>query len=56
MLNNKQICPHCGRMAELVISNNPLTGVSICYDCINKQLDYQNLEHAEFFCRTYNLP
>lgn len=52
----KQICPQCGRERELVISNNPLTGTPICYDCINKQLDYKNLEHAEFFCRTYNLP
>ncbi len=52
----KAICPQCGREKELMSSNNPLTGTPICYDCINKQLDYKNIEHAEFFCRTYNLP
>ena len=39
-----------------MFSNNPLSGNTICFDCINEQLDYNNIEHAEFFCRTYNLP
>lgn len=50
------ICPKCGKRKQLMLSNNPLSGSTICFDCINEQLDYNNLEHAEFFCRTYNLP
>ena len=49
------ICPKCGRKAVLMYSNNPLSGETICFDCINNNLNYKNLEHAEFFCRTYNL-
>ena len=36
-------------------SNNPLSGTTICFDCIKNNLNFNNLEHAEFFCRTYNL-
>ena len=50
------ICPKCGKRKKLMLSNNPLSGNTICFDCINEQLDYNNIEHAEFFCRTYNLP
>ena len=39
-----------------MFSNNPLDGGTICFDCIKDNLNYQNLEHADFFCRTYNLP
>lgn len=49
-------CPKCGRRKKLMRSNNPLSGSTICFSCINEQLDYNNLEHAEFFCRSYNLP
>lgn len=49
------ICPKCGRKAVLMYSNNPLSVETICFDCINNNLNYRNLEHAEFFCRTYNL-
>lgn len=49
-------CPKCGKRRKLMFSNNPLSGNTICFDCINEQLDYNNIEHAEFFCRTYNLP
>lgn len=50
-------CPHCGRTNQvLMLSNNPLSGNTICFDCINKALNYQNLSHADFFCRAYNLP
>lgn len=50
------ICPKCGRKAVLMYSNNPLSGPTICFDCICNNLNYLNLEHADFFCRTYNLP
>lgn len=49
-------CPKCGRKAVVMISNNPLSGKTICFDCIANNLNYKNLEHAEFFCRSYNLP
>lgn len=49
-------CPKCGRRTEVMLSNNPLSGTTICFDCISNNLDYHNIEHAEFFCRTYNLP
>lgn len=49
-------CPRCGKTGEVMLSNNPLSGPTICFDCLNKELDAQNLEQAEFFCRTYNLP
>ena len=49
-------CPKCGkRNVQLMFSNNPLDGGTICFDCIKENLDYKNLEHADFFCRTYNL-
>lgn len=50
------ICPKCGRKAILMYSNNPLSGETVCFDCICNNLSYLNLEHADFFCRTYNLP
>lgn len=49
-------CPKCGRFTKLMFSNNPLSGPTICFHCINQHLDYNNFEHGEFFCRTYNLP
>lgn len=48
-------CPKCGRTKELMFSNNPLDGGTICFDCIKENLEYNNLSHADFFCRTYNL-
>ena len=62
MQNNYQIsfkygkCAKCGRQGDLMFSNNPLSGATICFDCIKNNLNYQNIEHADFFCRTYNLP
>lgn len=53
---NINTCPKCGKRKKLMFSNNPLSGQTICFDCINEKLDYNNIEHAEFFCRTYNLP
>lgn len=49
-------CPKCGRRTELMLSNNPLAGLPLCFDCIKKQLHYDNLTDADFFCRTYNIP
>ena len=57
-------CPKCGRtQVKLMFSNNPLDVANdgtplntICFDCIKENLDYNNLEHADFFCRRYNLP
>jgi hypothetical protein len=48
-------CPICGNYGDLIFSNNPLVP-SICLDCVKKEVDVNNLEHADFFCRTYNLP
>lgn len=48
-------CPKTGNYGELVFSNNPLVQ-PICVDEVKKQIDVNNLEHADFFCRTYNLP
>ena len=51
------VCPKCGkRNVELMLSNNPLDGGTICFGCIQENLNYSNIEHADFFCRTYNLP
>lgn len=51
-----KVCPCCGKKTTVMYSNNPLSGNTICFSCINKQLDYNNIQHADFFCRTYNLP
>lgn len=51
-----KVCPSCGKKTIVMYSNNPLSGNTICFSCINKQLDYNNIQHADFFCRTYNLP
>lgn len=57
MINFKtDICPRCGHKGILMYSNNPLSGPTICFDCVAQNLNYKNLEHGEFFCRTYNLP
>ncbi len=48
-------CPKCGKIAEIIFSNNPLVP-GICNRCICNELDGGNLEQADFFCRTYNLP
>lgn len=48
-------CPKCGKLAEIIFSNNPLVP-GICLNCIDNDLDYNNLKQADFFCRTYNIP
>lgn len=52
---SKAKCPKCGRVAEMMYSNNPISQ-PICFDCIKQELKHDNLQHADFFCRTYNLP
>ena len=49
-------CPKCGKIREIMISNNPLNSAPICFDCINSQIDPHNLNQADLFCRTFNLP
>lgn len=49
-------CPKCGYNKKLMFQNNPIGGTPICFDCIKENLNSTNLEHADFFCRTYNLP
>lgn len=39
----------------MMFSNNPIAE-PICFDCISEELNFNNLSHADFFCRTYNLP
>ena len=57
MLNFKiNKCPRCGRTSTLMYSNNPLHTETICFNCIHENIDRNNIEQVEFFCRTYNLP
>ena len=50
-------CDKCGKdHVELRFSNNPIAPISICFDCIKTQLNALNLDHADLFCRTFNLP
>lgn len=48
-------CPLCGRLVEVLPSNNPISG-DACLDCLFEQINVKNLEQANFFCRTYNIP
>lgn len=48
-------CPKCGKIQMIVPSNNPLTP-SVCNTCITTSLQWDNIEHGDFFCRAYNLP
>lgn len=56
MINfNTNKCPKCGKLAEIIPSNNPLVP-GICGKCISKELDPSSIKQADFFCRTYNIP
>jgi hypothetical protein len=48
-------CPKCGKHNIIISSNNPLTP-SVCNYCITSLLNYNSLEHGDFFCRSYNIP
>lgn len=50
-------CEYCGENnVGLMFSNSPLVSSHICFHCIQEKLNYTNLTHADFFCRTFNLP
>lgn len=49
------ICAICGANTALIPSNNKLVP-SACPRCIEARVDLKNLEDADFFCRTYNVP
>ena len=49
------ICAICGANTTVFNSNNPLVGHA-CPRCIAAKIDLKNLEQADFFCRTYNVP
>lgn len=55
MIFKNEKCPKCGKYNIMLPSNNPLVP-SVCNYCVTTSLDYNNLEHGDFFCRTYNLP
>lgn len=48
-------CSVCNKSEDLIESNNPLVP-SMCFDCAEEIIDTNNLEHADFFCRTFNFP
>jgi len=48
-------CPVCGRMNIIIPSNNNLVP-DMCNYCITSKLNYNNIEDADFFCRTFNYP
>ena len=54
MNTNNNTCPKCGKKATVLQSNNPLVAPT-CLDCISSILDYNKIEHGDFFCRTYNI-
>jgi hypothetical protein len=48
-------CAVCGTNTNLIPSNNPIVP-DTCAKCIEAKFDLKNLEQADFFCRTYNIP
>ena len=51
----KKKCNMCGKTSEVIPSNNVLVQGS-CWVCVARQLDYNSIEDADLFCRTYNYP
>lgn len=51
----KERCPKCGIYNTSLPSNNPLIP-NLCVNCIKTLVAHDNLEQADFFCRTYNVP
>ena len=52
-------CKRCGKTHQLLMhSNNILDNGDddMCFECIAELLNYKNIEHADYFCRRYNLP
>ena len=48
-------CSKCTKLKEILPSNNPLFE-GTCLDCLSTQINSKNLEQANFFCRSYNIP
>lgn len=48
-------CPKCGERQTIIPSNNNLVQ-PICTACIIRELDYNDMNDADYFCRTYNFP
>lgn len=48
-------CAKCGKLVEVLPSNNPIVG-DVCLDCLAQNINGRNLEQANFFCRTWNVP
>jgi len=48
-------CSKCGKTHTILPSRNPLLP-EICTQCVIETFDYKNIEDADFFCRTYNIP
>ena len=48
-------CASCGKLVEILPTHKP-SGGNLCLDCLFKQINPKNLEQANFFCRTYNVP
>lgn len=48
-------CSICGNYRTLMFSNNPII-TAACTKCLSEKLNFNNLEHADYLCRTYNLP
>ena len=55
MVFKKEQCTKCKNMNTILPSNNDLVP-DLCDYCINEQLNYNNIEDADFFCRTFNYP
>lgn len=53
MVFKKDKCPKCGNFNIILPSNNPIAQ-SVCQHCIISNLNYNNIEDADFFCRTFN--
>ena len=48
-------CPVCGKTHTLIPSNNKIASLYVLLVLL-KNLDYNNVEDADLFCRTYNYP
>lgn len=48
-------CPICGKKELLIHSNNPLVS-DIGVNCVAEKINLKNLEDADYFCRTMDIP
>lgn len=54
-ITNTRNCPCCKTIGKIINSNNPIQP-GICQECLNKHIDIYDLNKADFFCRSYNIP